>query len=281
MKKQVYIIIAIVITALFMVNPAYAENERLEMNTEDYGSLKVIENDAVLNDVTKYQNKVQYYENGKFIRYYQCGSLIPYLAIYDNLEPFISEPKAVRERYMLISGPVFYQYIIADDKVIGGSNTFSQSDQEYIRNYVLNYEYVLKQLPQSPEIKNVYYFELTQPYYHDAIYFETSSGDYIMYREEEGGSAYLFTAEEFHKYAQDVYNYILENQYDEEGNAIDGAFDPNAFDPGDYTSLSFRAKPVIKWYHIVGGAIIAVALLSVAAIGIVRLKKRNKVKPQN
>ena len=102
-----------------------------------------------------------------------------------------------------------------------------------------------------------------------------------MYREEEGGSAYLFTAEEFHKYAQDVYNYILENQYDEEGNAIDGAFDPNAFDPGDYTSLSFRAKPVIKWYHIVGGAIIAVALLSVAATMIVRLKKRNKAKPQN
>ena len=53
-----------------MVNPAYAENERLEMNTENYGSLKVIENDAILNDVTKYQNKVQYYENGKFIRYY-------------------------------------------------------------------------------------------------------------------------------------------------------------------------------------------------------------------
>ncbi len=70
MKKQIYIIIAVVITALFMVNPAYAENERLEMNTENYGSLKVIENDAILNDVTKYQNKVQYYENGKFIRYY-------------------------------------------------------------------------------------------------------------------------------------------------------------------------------------------------------------------
>lgn len=281
MKKQVYIIIAVVITALFMMSPAYAENERLEMNTENYGSLKVIENDAVLNDATKYEDSSKYYENGKFIRYYECGSIIFYFSKYNNVEPFISEPKAVTERYMLISGPVFYQYIIADDKVIGGSNTFSQSDQEYIRNYVLNYEYVLKQLPQSPEIKNVYYFELTQPYYHDAIYFETSSGDYIMYREEEGGSAYLFTAEEFHKYAQDVYNYILENQYDEEGNAIDGAFDPNAFDPGDYTSLSFRAKPVIKWYHIVGGAIIAVALLSVAATMIVRLKKRNKAKPQN
>lgn len=281
MKKQVYIIIAVVITALFMMSPAYAENERLEMNTENYGSLKVIENDAVLNDATKYEDSSKYYENGKFICYYECGSIIFYFSKYNNVEPFISEPNAVRERYMLISGPAFYKYTIANDKVTGGVKTFSQSDQEYIRNYVLNYEYVLKQLPQSPEIKNVYYFELTQPYYHDAIYFETSSGDYIMYREEEGGSAYLFTAEEFHKYAQDVYNYILENQYDEEGNAIDGAFDPNAFDPGDYTSLSFRAKPVIKWYHIVGGAIIAVALLSVAATMIVRLKKRNKAKPQN
>lgn len=76
MKKQVYIIIAIVITALFMVSPAYAENERLEMNTEDYGSLKVIENDEILNDVTKYQNSLRYYENSKFIRYYRCPSVL-------------------------------------------------------------------------------------------------------------------------------------------------------------------------------------------------------------
>ena len=208
--------------------------------------------------------------------------MIPYLAIYDNLEPFISEPKAVTERYMLISGPVFYQYIIADDKVIGGSNTFSQSDQEYIRNYVLNYEYVLKQLPQSPEIKNVYYFELTQPYYHDAIYFETSSGDYIMYRAEEGGSIHLFTADEFHEYAQELYDYAMEHNYDENGEALYGGNGGSVeINPGDYTSLSFRAKPVIKWYHIVDGVILAVALLSVAATMIVRLKKRNKVNPQN
>ena len=260
MKKQVYIIIAVVITALFMMSPAYAENERLEMNTENYGSLKVIENDAVLNDATKYEDSSKYYENGKFICYYECGSIIFYFSKYNNVEPFISEPNAVRERYMLIS----------------------QSDQEYIRNYVLNYEYVLKQLPQSPEIKNVYYFELTQPYYHDAIYFETSSGDYIMYREEEGGSIHLFTADEFHEYAQELYDYAMEHNYDENGEALYGGNGGSVeINPGDYTSLSFRAKPVIKWYHIVGGVILAVALLSVAATMIVRLKKRNKVKPQN
>lgn len=280
MKKQVYIIIAVVITALFMMSPAYAENERLEMNTENYGSLKVIENDAVLNDATKYEDSSKYYENGKFIRYYECGSIIFYFSKYNNVEPFISEPNAVRERYMLISGPVFYKYTIANDKVTGGVKTFSQSDQEYIQNYVLNYEYVLEQLPQSPDIQNIYYFKLLAPEY-DAIYFETSLGNYIMYREEEGGSIHLFTADEFHKYAQDVYNYIMEHKYDENGFIKDGYSYSSAFDPSDYTSLSFRAKPVIKWYHIVGGAIIAVALLSVAAIGIVRLKKRNKVKPQN
>lgn len=280
MKKQIYIIIAVVITALFMMSPAYAENERLEMNTENYGSLKVIENDAVLNDATKYEDSSKYYENGKFIRYYECGSIIFYFSKYNNVEPFISEPNAVRERYMLISGPVFYKYTIANDKVTGGVKTFSQSDQEYIQNYVLNYEYVLEQLPQSPDIQNIYYFKLLAPEY-DAIYFETSLGNYIMYREEEGGSIHLFTADEFHKYAQDVYNYIMEHKYDENGFIKDGYSYSSAFDPSDYTSLSFRAKPVIKWYHIVGGAIIAVALLSVAATMIVRLKKRNKAKPQN
>lgn len=280
MKKQVYIIIAVVITALFMMSPAYAENERLEMNTENYGSLKVIENDAVLNDATKYEDSSKYYENGKFIRYYECGSIIFYFSKYNNVEPFISEPKAVTERYMLISGPAFYKYTIANDKVTGGVKTFSQSDQEYIQNYVLNYEYVLEQLPQSPDIQNIYYFKLLAPEY-DAIYFETSLGNYIMYREEEGGSIHLFTADEFHKYAQDVYNYIMEHKYDENGFIKDGYSYSSAFDPSDYTSLSFRAKPVIKWYHIVGGAIIAVALLSVAATMIVRLKKRNKAKPQN
>ena len=276
MKKQVYIIIAIVITALFMVSPAYAENERLEMNTEDYGSLKVIENDAVLNDVTKYEDSGKYYENGKFIRYYQCGSLIPYFAKYNNVEPFISEPKAVRERYMLVSGPRFYQYTIANDKVTGGVKTFSQSDQEYIQNYVLFYEYVLNQLPQSPEIKNIYYFELTQPYYHDAIYFETSLGNYVMYREEEGGSIHLFTADEFHKYAQDVYNYIMENQYDENGSPRYGFSGPGEFDPSDYTSLSFRAKTAVKWYHILGGVLLAVVLMSLAALIVVKVRKKHK-----
>ncbi len=280
MKKQVYIIIAVVITALFMMSPAYAENERLEMNTENYGSLKVIENDAVLNDATKYEDSSKYYENGKFIRYYECGSIIFYFSKYNNVEPFISEPNAVRERYMLISGPAFYKYTIANDKVTGGVKTFSQSDQEYIQNYVLNYEYVLEQLPQSPDIQNIYYFKLLAPEY-DAIYFETSLGNYIMYREEEGGSIHLFTADEFHKYAQDVYNYIMEHKYDENGFIKDGYSYSSAFDPSDYTSLSFRAKPVIKWYHIVGGVILAVALLSVAATMIVRLKKRNKAKPQN
>ena len=280
MKKQVYIIIAVVITALFMMSPAYAENERLEMNTENYGSLKVIENDAVLNDATKYEYSSKYYENGKFIRYYECGSIIFYFSKYNNVEPFISEPNAVRERYMLISGPAFYKYTIANDKVTGGVKTFSQSDQEYIQNYVLNYEYVLEQLPQSPDIQNIYYFKLLAPEY-DAIYFETSLGNYIMYREEEGGSIHLFTADEFHKYAQDVYNYIMEHKYDENGFIKDGYSYSSAFDPSDYTSLSFRAKPVIKWYHIVGGVILAVALLSVAATMIVRLKKRNKAKPQN
>lgn len=280
MKKQVYIIIAVVITALFMMSPAYAENERLEMNTENYGSLKVIENDAVLNDATKYEDSSKYYENGKFIRYYECGSIIFYFSKYNNVEPFISEPNAVRERYMLISGPAFYKYTIANDKVTGGVKTFSQSDQEYIQNYVLNYEYVLEQLPQSPDIQNIYYFKLLAPEY-DAIYFETSLGNYIMYREEEGGSIHLFTADEFHKYAQDVYNYIMEHKYDENGFIKDGYSYSSAFDPSDYTSLSFRAKPVIKWYNIVGGVILAVALLSVAATMIVRLKKRNKAKPQN
>lgn len=280
MKKQVYIIIAVVITALFMMSPAYAENERLEMNTENYGSLKVIENDAVLNDATKYEDSSKYYENGKFIRYYECGSIIFYFSKYNNVEPFISEPNAVRERYMLISGPAFYKYTIANDKVTGGVKTFSQSDQEYIQNYVLNYEYVLEQLPQSPDIQNIYYFKLLAPEY-DAIYFETSLGNYIMYRKEEGGSIHLFTADEFHKYAQDVYNYIMEHKYDENGFIKDGYSYSSAFDPSDYTSLSFRAKPVIKWYHIVGGVILAVALLSVAATMIVRLKKRNKAKPQN
>lgn len=91
---------------------------------------------------------------------------------------------------MLVSGPRFYQYTIANDKVTGGVKTFSQSDQEYIQNYVLNYEYVLEQLPQSPDIQNIYYFKLLAPEY-DAIYFETSLGNYIMYRAEEGG-AYIY-----------------------------------------------------------------------------------------
>mgnify|MGYP000757626950 FL=1 len=277
MKKQVYIIIAIVITALFMVSPAYAENERLEMNTEDYGSLKVIENDAVLNDVTKYEDSGKYYENGKFIRYYQCGSLIPYFAKYNNVEPFISEPKAVRERYMLVSGPRFYQYTIANDKVTGGVKTFSQSDQEYIQNYVLNYEYVLNQLPQSPEIKNIYYFELTQPYYHDAIYFETSLGNYVMYREEEGGSIHLFTADEFHEYAQDLFDYAMEHNYDENGDALYGNnVSLDEINPGDYTSLSFRVKTAAKWYHILGGVLLAVVLMSLAALIVVKVRKKHK-----
>lgn len=275
MKKQVYIIIAIVITALFMVSPAYAENERLEMNTEDYGSLKVIENDAVLNDVTKYEDSGKYYENGKFIRYYECSSIIFYFSKYNNVEPFISEPKAVRERYMLVSGPRFYQYTIANDKVTGGVKTFSQSDQEYIQNYVLNYEYVLEQLPQSPDIQNIYYFKLLAPEY-DAIYFETSLGNYIMYRAEEGGSIHLFTADEFHKYAQDVYNYIMENKYDENGFIKDGYSYSNEFDPSDYTSLSFRVKTAAKWYHILGGVLLAVVLISLAALIVVKVRKKHK-----
>lgn len=275
MKKQVYIIIAIVITALFMVSPAYAENERLEMNTEDYGSLKVIENDAVLNDVTKYEDSGKYYENGKFIRYYECSSIIFYFSKYNNVEPFISEPKAVRERYMLVSGPRFYQYTIANDKVTGGVKTFSQSDQEYIQNYVLNYEYVLEQLPQSPDIQNIYYFKLLAPEY-DAIYFETSLGNYIMYRAEEGGSIHLFTADEFHKYAQDVYNYIMENKYDENGFIKDGYSYSNEFDPSDYTSLSFRAKTAVKWYHILGGVLLAVVLISLVALIVVKVRKKHK-----
>ena len=275
MKKQVYIIIAIVITALFMVSPAYAENERLEVNTEDYGSLKVIENDAVLNDVTKYEDSGRYYANGKFIRYYECSSIIFYFSKYNNVEPFISEPKAVRERYMLVSGPRFYQYTIANDKVTGGVKTFSQSDQEYIQNYVLNYEYVLEQLPQSPDIQNIYYFKLLAPEY-DAIYFETSLGNYIMYRAEEGGSIHLFTADEFHKYAQDVYNYIMENKYDENGFIKDGYSYSNEFDPSDYTSLSFRAKTAVKWYHILGGVLLAVVLISLVALIVVKVRKKHK-----
>lgn len=275
MKKQVYIIIAIVITALFMVSPAYAENERLEMNTEDYGSLKVIENDAVLNDVTKYEDSGRYYANGKFIRYYECSSIIFYFSKYNNVEPFISEPKAVRERYMLVSSPRFYQYTIANDKVTGGVKTFSQSDQEYIQNYVLNYEYVLEQLPQSPDIQNIYYFKLLAPEY-DAIYFETSLGNYIMYRAEEGGSIHLFTADEFHKYAQDVYNYIMENKYDENGFIKDGYSYSNEFDPSDYTSLSFRVKTAAKWYHILGGVLLAVVLISLVALIVVKVRKKHK-----
>lgn len=275
MKKQVYIIIAIVITALFMVSPAYAENERLEVNTEDYGSLKVIENDAVLNDVTKYEDSGRYYANGKFIRYYECSSIIFYFSKYNNVEPFISEPKAVRERYMLVSGPRFYQYTITNDKVTGGVKTFSQSDQEYIQNYVLNYEYVLEQLPQSPDIQNIYYFKLLAPEY-DAIYFETSLGNYIMYRAEEGGSIHLFTADEFHKYAQDVYNYIMENKYDENGFIKDGYSYSNEFDPSDYTSLSFRAKTAVKWYHILGGVLLAVVLISLVALIVVKVRKKHK-----
>lgn len=275
MKKQIYIIIAVVITALFMVNPAYAENERLEMNTENYGSLKVIENDAVLNDVTKYEDSGRYYANGKFIRYYECSSIIFYFSKYNNVEPFISEPKAVRERYMLVSSPRFYQYTIANDKVTGGVKTFSQSDQEYIQNYVLNYEYVLEQLPQSPDIQNIYYFKLLAPEY-DAIYFETSLGNYIMYRAEEGGSIHLFTADEFHKYAQDVYNYIMENKYDENGFIKDGYSYSNEFDPSDYTSLSFRAKTAVKWYHILGGVLLAVVLISLVALIVVKVRKKHK-----
>lgn len=279
MKKQIYIIIAVVITALFMVNPAYAENERLEMNTENYGSLKVIENDAVLNDVTKYQNKGQYYENGKFIRYYRCPSAVNFI-LCDNLEDLISD-FVTETLYMRINTPVFYKYKIADDSVIDRYEV-DASDQEYIQSYVLNYEYVLNQLPQSPSIQNMYYFEFFMPDCHDAIYFETSSGDYIMFRAEEGGSIHLFTADEFHEYAQELYDYAMEHNYDENGEALYGGNGGSVeINPGDYTSLSFRAKPVIKWYHIVGGAIIAVALLSVAATMIVRLKKRNKAKPQN
>ena len=245
------------------------------MNTEDYGSLKVIENDAVLNDVTKYEDSGRYYANGKFIRYYECSSIIFYFSKYNNVEPFISEPKAVRERYMLVSGPRFYQYTIANDKVTGGVKTFSQSDQEYIQNYVLNYEYVLEQLPQSPDIQNIYYFKLLAPEY-DAIYFETSLGNYIMYRAEEGGSIHLFTADEFHKYAQDVYNYIMENKYDENGFIKDGYSYSNEFDPSDYTSLSFRAKTAVKWYHILGGVLLAVVLISLVALIVVKVRKKHK-----
>lgn len=272
MKKQVYIIIAIVITALFMVSPAYAENERLEMNTEDYGSLKVIENDEILNDVTKYQNSHRYYENSKFIRYYRCPSVLNF-ALYDNLEDLLSAPE-IETLYMRINTPVFQKFVISDDTVID-RHSVGASDQEYIQNYVLDYQYVLKQLPQSPDIQNIYYFKLLAPEY-DAIYFETSLGNYIMYRAEEGGSIHLFTADEFHKYAQDVYNYIMENKYDENGFIKDGYSYSNEFDPSDYTSLSFRAKTAVKWYHILGGVLLAVVLISLVALIVVKVRKKHK-----
>ena len=99
----------------------------------------------------------------------------------DLISDFVTETL-----YMRINTPVFYKYKIADDSVIDRYEV-DASDQEYIQSYVLNYEYVLNQLPQSPSIQNMYYFEFFMPDCHDAIYFETSSGDYIMFRAEEGG----------------------------------------------------------------------------------------------
>ncbi len=274
MKKQVYIIIAIVITALFMVSPAYAENERLEMNTEDYGSLKVIENDEILNNVTKYQNSLRYYENSKFIRYYRCPSVLNF-ALYDNLEDLLSAPE-IETLYMRINTPVFQKFVISDDTVID-RHSVGASDQEYIQNYVLDYQYVLKQLPQSSSIQNMYYFKFVFSKYHDAIYFETSSGDYIMYRAEEGGSIHLFTADEFHEYAQDLFDYAMEHNYDENGDALYGNnVSLDEINPGDYTSLSFRAKTAVKWYHILGGVLLAVVLISLVALIVVKVRKKHK-----
>ena len=62
-----------------------------------------------------------------------------------------------------------------------------------------------------------------------------------MSREQEDGSVHLFTAEQFHKYAQDVNNYIMENQYDENGLPLYGV-GIEELNPADYTSLSFREK---------------------------------------
>lgn len=276
MKKQVYLIIAVIIAALYIITPAYAENERLEMNTEEYGSLAVIENNTVLNDASKYAEHVRYYENGQYIRYYNCSTIIALFAKNDNIEDAIADNQ-VNTCYMLINNQQFRKYEIRDNNtIVAGGWTVSDSDRDYIKNYVLDYNYVLRQLPESPDIKNIYYFTQSIPTYHDAIYLETSSGDYVMSREQEDGSVHLFTAEQFHKYAQDVNNYIMENQYDENGLPLYGV-GIEELNPADYTSLSFREKTAVKWYHIVGGVVLAAVALSVIAFAGVRFKKRKKV----
>lgn len=281
MKKRVHLIIAVIIAMLSVISPAYAENERLEMNTEEYGSLKIIENAPILNDVTKYDDSSKYHENGKFIRYYECSSILGHFISRDklNLESFLLRPD-VKEKYMLINGPEFDRYKrfeISDDAVIGGNLWFDSSQIKYIQDYLLNYQYVLRQLPGSPAIKNIYFFHQVMREYHDAIYFETSSGDYILYRESERDDPHLFTVEEFHKYAQDVDKEIKKNLYIEHDLRKDGYDVSSNIDPNDYTSLKFREKTALKWYHIVGGIVLAAVVSSAVAFVAIRHRKHKKI----
>ena len=69
----------------------------------------------------------------------------------------------------------------------------------------------------------------------------------------------------------------MEHNYDENGDALYGNnVSLDEINPGDYTSLSFRVKTAAKWYHILGGVLLAVVLISLVALIVVKVRKKHK-----
>ena len=172
---------------------AFATVEVEDSLTFDIQVYEILEN-------SKKNNTVKIY-NGYFIGYF--AEEVP-------IDEIIQDENLLDPYYVVRNGFQNAEYFYMKDNQ-AYKITINPPDLGKTLDYITSPEQVLRSLPNSVELQNVYYLNSESSYNGIYIYYVTDKGDYVYYQENANDDdGYLFALSEFYDIAKEAYEIIQE-----------------------------------------------------------------------